>query len=248
MSTHKTDLIYIFLSFHVKYFKDIFEYSNKFREFQKVLYKIPSWTDEKINKEYYSFAKYMHKKFNLNENELLNLIYSRYNIHKKFNIPTINIFWYKSIKKIAKYFYENPYTIKENTKLLQTNQDLQKILNNAFLSFIPIKQILNSTFNNNLNYVFKQKHTQEEDTQEEDIQEEDTQEEDKPEEDTPEEDTAEEDTPEKSNKNSLPYLSSENNDDEYYKSDNMSNEKHINIPKYIFKKNNYNTYKFTNNH
>ena len=67
---YESKLNMILKKYFIKYFKEIYEETKIYREFQKKLYNIPSWSSDKISREYGYFKKYVNKKYDLSENEL----------------------------------------------------------------------------------------------------------------------------------------------------------------------------------
>lgn len=254
---YESKLNMILKKYFIKYFKELYEddASLKLRELQKILYKIPSWSDNKIDKEYGYFTKYIYKKYELNQDDLSKILDLVYSLNIKImtsiydvvsiDIPKFKNFWYKSIKKIAKYFYENPRRIKEHTDVLEKDTDLENILKYVLQRFIPIEEILHLKKQKEHSYDFEKasfsenKHNFEE----------------KPKIEVNLEKT---DITQPVEKNSLIYMSSDEYENEYYKSENnidpieekqieKAEEKEIKIPKYFFKKkNNYNNFKISN--
>lgn len=150
---YESKLNMILKKYFIKYFKEIYEETEIYREFQKKLYNIPSWSSDKISREYGYFKKYVNKRYDLSENELskiLDIIYSL-NIkimtplfdYMNIDVPKFKDIWYKCIKKFGKFFYENPKLIKEN----EQNDSLKLLddtVKNIIQKFIPIKDIINT--------------------------------------------------------------------------------------------------------
>ena len=150
---YESKLNMILKKYFIKYFKEIYEETKIYREFQKKLYNIPSWSSDKISREYGYFKKYVNKKYDLSENELskiLDIIYSL-NIkimtplfdYMNIDVPKFKDIWYKCIKKYGKFFYENPKLIKEN-KQNDSLKLLDDTVKNIIQKFIPIKDIINT--------------------------------------------------------------------------------------------------------
>ena len=158
-----------------KYIKCIYEKDdgkNKRVNFQKALIKITSWSPDKLDNEFYKFSKWTTKKYDIDDRDLqkmLNTIillstqtilnqsvdYIK-SLLNEYEYPKMKIFYYKSIKKISRIFYENPkdiYNIDQNVIL----NNIESITN----TFLPIKEITSvlenhcePTFENckNINY------------------------------------------------------------------------------------------------
>jgi len=146
---YESKLNMILKKYFIKYFKELYDEIKKYKEFQKKLYNIPSWSSDKLIREFGYFTKYVYKKYNLNQNELSKILEIIYNLNIKimtplFNYPINNIpkfkdFWYKCIKKFGKFYYENPKLI--NDDVINYLDDTVK---NVIQKFIPIKDIINT--------------------------------------------------------------------------------------------------------
>jgi hypothetical protein len=147
---YESKLNMILKKYFIKYFKEIYDEVKIYKEFQKKLYNIPSWSSDKLSREFGYFTKYVNKKYDLNQNELSKILEIIYTLNIKimtqlFNYPINNIpkfkdFWYKCIKKFGKFYYENPKLIKDN----ETTNYLDDTVKNAIQNFIPIKDIINT--------------------------------------------------------------------------------------------------------
>jgi len=146
---YESKLNMILKKYFIKYFKELYDEIKKYKEFQKKLYNIPSWSSDKLIREFGYFTKYVYKKYNLNQNELSKILEIIYTLNIKimtplFNYPINNIpkfkdFWYKCIKKFGKFYYENPKLI--NDDVINYLDDTVK---NVIQKFIPIKDIINT--------------------------------------------------------------------------------------------------------
>jgi hypothetical protein len=147
---YESKLNMILKKYFIKYFKEIYDEVKIYKEFQKKLYNIPSWSSDKISREFGYFTKYVNKKYDLNQNELSKILEIIYTLNIKimtplFNYPINNIpkfkdFWYKCIKKFGKFYYENPKSIKDS----ETSNYLDDTVKNVIQNFIPIKDIINT--------------------------------------------------------------------------------------------------------
>lgn len=148
-SIYESKLINIFTKYSIKFIIRIYETADNLREFQKKLYKIPNWSFDKKDTEYKVFLKYISKKFDESERNLNDALENTYICYIKimssvFNyidikIPTLNDFWYKVVKKIGKLFYENPRLIKDEYDYIKIRNTIEFILH----KYIPIKDIIN---------------------------------------------------------------------------------------------------------
>lgn len=157
---YESKLNMILKKYFIKYFKELYDEIkiskskdfnfSIYKEFQKKLYNIPSWSSDKLTREYGYFTKYVSKKYDLSHNELSKILDIIYTLNIKimtplFNYPINNIpkfkdFWYKCIKKFGKFYYENPKLIKDNDTINYLNDTVKNVIQN----FIPIKDIINS--------------------------------------------------------------------------------------------------------
>lgn len=149
------ELANILSKYLYKYIKHIFnkiddEQSSKslYPDFQKRLLSISMWSSNTIDKEYLKFLKWCNKKYNVKQNEMEDLFKQYINLTiqiitktplNSYDIPSdLKNLYYKSLKKIARLYYENPKSIKEECDI----NDLKTIILNKMTSFIPMKDIL----------------------------------------------------------------------------------------------------------
>jgi hypothetical protein len=109
----------IFKKYTRRWVDDLHYIFPKLKDFQKELYKIPSWSTKKKHKEYSLFIKFIIKKFNKDEDTIsytLQKIFENYiNIMSELietpfspNPPSLENVWFRIMKRVGKYFYENP--------------------------------------------------------------------------------------------------------------------------------------------
>jgi hypothetical protein len=137
--------------YFIKYMNKLYSELHSYKDFQYELLKISEWSDNKIKKEYNKFLKFTDKKFDLSENELSKILDIIFGINLKImtslfneielNIPHFNIFWLKCLKRIGKYYYENP---KESLSTPNTTI-LNESIDYMIQKYIPLKDIINST-------------------------------------------------------------------------------------------------------
>lgn len=239
----------IFKKYFISYMKDI--YTSSLRDFQKQLFKIPSWSDDKINKEFKQFIKYTTRKYNLAEDDLTKILDMIFGLYVKtmnnlfdpveVRVPAFNLFWYKCLKRISKFLYENPALIKtpSNDNIsLGIDESIKYIIH----KFIPFKEILNVKSNIIDKYNFNEKYTNTNDNTNDNTN------------------TSQEKYNRQVHKincsdnisSKLKYINSEDFENEYYHTNSEKEEdvkvcdekKQIKIPKFLFnKKKNYNNYK-----
>jgi hypothetical protein len=126
-------------------------------DFQRVLLKIPKWSSNTLEKEYYKFLKWV-KKRNESRNDIQDvkqlgvmlkdiiklsteIIINKSDVYvnallQDYKFPSLQQFFYKCLKKIARIIYENPkslYTIKTELFIEQ--------IDNVLNSMLPSKEI-----------------------------------------------------------------------------------------------------------
>lgn len=146
-------------TYSIKYLKKVFLYleneKNIFKKFQLKLIKIAEWNTEKQNKEYKKFIKWCAAKKNIDEHTLKHIFHNYLTLSiqiiaynnitpenfPKYIYPNLDKVFYKCLKSISRWFYENPKQIQEtlDTKL----ETLKKILKIEIQKMLPLKQILN---------------------------------------------------------------------------------------------------------
>lgn len=159
----RSDLYDILTKYIYKYIRRIFEREKElhstvetrpklYPDFQRVLLQIPKWSSRTLEKEYTKFLKWAKKKNDINTEELetilidivkltTEIMLNKSSIYvtsllQDYKFPSLQQFYYKSLKKIARIIYEEPkslYTIKTSRL---TNQ-IENVLN----IYLPTKQI-----------------------------------------------------------------------------------------------------------
>jgi|688.fasta_scaffold260193_1 hypothetical protein len=234
---YQNNLIEVLKKYYMKFIERT--YQKSLREFQEKLFKIPNWSDEKLDKEYSKFLKFIHEKYDLDEDEftkILNIVYCL-NIkimtsichNLEVNSPKLKKFWYRCLKHIAKYYYEHPKVMLLESDFKKTKIQVEESINNILQKFIPLNEIINATKNppqdkynfdnglgdtDNSSPIYNDSKPQLEVT-----------------------------LASETESNDLKYLLSNEFDNEYYVSDKEDNvkkgneksdEKHIKLPKYVF--------------
>jgi hypothetical protein len=236
-----------------KYYMRFIEkmYEKSLREFQEKLFRIPDWSSDKIEKEYNKFLKFIEDKYDLSEDDFTKTLHIVYGLNIKImtsictdlevNAPKLIKFWYKCLKRVAKYYYEHPKVMLSDNDFRKTKIQIEECINYTLQKFIPLKEIIHANkkppqdtynFDNGLG-----------DTEESQINKHHNDDSEKQLEVNLESET---------DSNGLKYLSSNEFENEYYISDKdndkeedkvkeKSEEKHIKLPKYLFpnKKQNY---------
>lgn len=120
--------------------------------FQKELVKISKWSEDTINKEYFKFLKWCKKKYDYKEQHLQNFLREiitlntmiminkteEYTISllETYDFPKLQIFFYKCLKKISRFFYENPKSITS-----VSFGTLKSYIETITTSMLPLKHI-----------------------------------------------------------------------------------------------------------
>lgn len=151
-------IVDVYSEYCYKYIKKLYSYANniksKIREYQSSLVKISEWSDSKINREHNKYLKWVNKKYNYKQSELedilnkfilytIRIVINKYNVDllKQFiNFESINLqeFFYKCLKRTARFYYENPKYI-ENSKF---SKEIDNIILSVLHSYIPLQEIL----------------------------------------------------------------------------------------------------------
>lgn len=249
--SYQDKLTGILKKYYMKFIEKLYERS--LREFQLKLIKIPSWSDEKIKKEYDKFLKFIKDKYDLSEDDLTKTLHILYGLNIKImtsicvdvevNAPKLSKFWYKCLKRIAKYYYEHPKVMLSESDFKKTKIQIIEFVNYTLQKFLPLKEIINAS----------NKPPQDKYNFDDGIDDSEKSEYNKYNNDDISEKRLQVSLNSRTESSGLKYLSSEEFENEYYLSDNdngnnnkskpkeVSEEKHIKLPKYLFpqqKKNN----------
>ncbi len=250
---YQTKLIEILKKYFTKYISNLFDKS--LRSFQESLLKIPNWSDDKLDKEFNKFIKFSQNRYNLSEENLSKILSIIIGLNVKImsamvddielNLPKFHIFWYKSLKRIAKYYYENPKVMLSELEFKKTKHIMEESVNYVLHKYIPLKEILSKkkepldmyNFDEHLDESYHSHQSRHGDNQSKDKLEV-----------TLESKTASD--------HDLKYISSDEFENEYYHSDKeqevnkknveKSEEKHIKLSKYVFPKKNFRKRKVNN--
>jgi hypothetical protein len=151
----KTKLYNILVKYIYKYLTKLFEKEKSshdsktsrpslYPDFQRTLLKIPKWSENKTNKEYHKFLKWLRKKEDLDENELylmfiniiklsIEIIINKSDIYvnallENHKFPSMKEYYTKCLKRITRIVYENPkqiYSIKTSVLINELDNILQ---------------------------------------------------------------------------------------------------------------------------
>lgn len=151
-------LVKLLEKYFVKYLKKIYDECETLKKFQLYIYNITKWSEKQLNKEYNKFLekmdytsddfiKLLEIVFTLNIKLILNVYYPNDIIDNiEMDIPNENLFWYKCLKSVCKYFYENPKNIKEDIKNNQVIiKDIDNIISKIIKKFLPTSKYINLT-------------------------------------------------------------------------------------------------------
>ena len=247
---YQSKLVEALKKYYMKFIERLYEKS--LREFQEKLLKIPSWSDDKLDKEYNKFLKFIDDKYDLDEEEFTKILHIVYGLNIKImtsicnnlevNAPKLKKFWYKCLKRVAKYYYEHPKVMLSESDFKKTKIQVEDGINNILQKFIPLKEIINANknppqdkynFDNGLGDTDNSLPICNDSNNKLEV-------------------TLES----KTESNGLKYLSSEEFENEYYvsdkednvkKSNEKSEEKHIKLPKYLFPNKKHKNAKFFKN-
>lgn len=149
---YQQQLFDIFKKYYMKFIKRL--YDKSLREFQKKLLKCADWSDDKLDKEYEKFLKFVSNNYDLNEEELTKILHIVHGLNIKIitaicedleiNAPKLIKFWYKCLKRVCKYFYEHPKTLLSETDFKRCKIQIEESINWCLQKFIPLKEIMNA--------------------------------------------------------------------------------------------------------
>lgn len=166
---YQHQLFDIFQKYYMKFIKRL--YDKSLREFQEKLLKCANWSDDRLDKEYEKFLKFVSNNYDLNEEELTKIFHIVYGLNIKIitaicedfetNAPKLIKFWYKCLKRVCKYYYEHPKVLLFDTDFKKTKIQVEESINWCLQRFIPLKEIMNAkhrkksdkyNFNDGLDY------------------------------------------------------------------------------------------------
>lgn len=151
-------LIQYSLTYLTKYLKRMYEYIPRkasFRVFQEELLKIAGWSNSTREKEFQKYCKWINKKYGVSEEALeqmlntcvtltIELIIPKRNEFERvlstFAFPTLESFYFKCIKKIARHLYENPKEIVLDNAEISNN--LKTSLQHIIQEFVPLQMLV----------------------------------------------------------------------------------------------------------
>lgn len=161
---YKYQIKYIYYVFEKQYDDDkqINKLNSLYRHFQKRLLKIADWSSDKLNKEYKKFLEWSKRKYDLQEEELQKILdtiitlFVKIMINKKniivegilesYTFPKLKYFFYKCLKRISRYYYENPKSLKidENNEILNSvyKKTILDLIGSVVYNMLPMKQIM----------------------------------------------------------------------------------------------------------
>ena len=161
---YKYQIKYIYYVFEKQYDDDkqINRLNSLYRHFQKRLLKIADWSSDKLHKEYKKFLEWCKRKYNIQEEELqqiLNTIitlFVKIMINKKniiieglldsYTFPKFKYFFYKCLKRISRHYYENPksLTIDDKNEILNSiyKTTILELIRSVVYNMLPMKQVM----------------------------------------------------------------------------------------------------------
>ena len=147
------ELVGMFSEYIYKYVKKQYRNSETYIDFQKELIKNSKWSDEKVMREYEKFLKFLRKSSEELEYMMKNFLilcirvlsYGYDSNAISLQIPRMEHIFYKGVRRVSKYYFENP-----KEKILVDF----KVIGQMLLDYIPFEKLLNlleTSFINNKN-------------------------------------------------------------------------------------------------
>ena len=141
-------LIKIFMEHLYSYFTRVFKKAHNYIEFQRKMIKIAEWKSSKKQKKVKKFIKWCLKNGYDIENiyetiitysirTILNDEYLSEMAISKYYKYTFDQFFYKVLKRTAKYYYENP-----KIDIVHNDDYIRDIINTSIIVFIPINKLV----------------------------------------------------------------------------------------------------------
>ena len=157
----ETEISNLFGSYYEKYMRKLYKpyhlLKNRERYFQKTLIKIVKWSDEKRRKEYKQFIRWTKEKCHVSESSLQNWfsIYvdasinimlfpnqSKHDYIFEKEVPSVKEFFYKCLKRIARYYYDNPSLMVVGFEDKSKRSDIVEIVSVFLTTFVPFDEII----------------------------------------------------------------------------------------------------------
>ena len=161
---YKYQIKYIYYIFEKQYDDDkqINRLNSLYRHFQKRLLKIADWSSDKLHKEYKKFLEWSNRKYNIQEEELQQILnniitlFVKIMINKKniiieglldsYTFPKFKYFFYKCLKRISRHYYENPksLTIDDKNEILNSiyKTTILELIRSVVYNMLPMKQVM----------------------------------------------------------------------------------------------------------
>lgn len=144
---YQSKLKEILRRYGIKFIKRLYEGST-YKEFQQDLLNLIDWPEDKKRKEYLKFLKHTNDKYDLSEDELSTILGTIFELHLKImtslfdeielTIPKFDVFWFKTLKRMAKYYFESTKSALEN----HDSRVLDEAVEHVIQKFIPLKEII----------------------------------------------------------------------------------------------------------
>ena len=161
---YKYQIKYIYYIFEKQYDDDkqINRLNSLYRHFQKRLLKIADWSSDKLHKEYKKFLEWSKRKYNIQEEELQQILnniitlFVKIMINKKniiieglldsYTFPKFKYFFYKCLKRISRHYYENPksLTIDDKNEIINSiyKTTILELIRSVVYNMLPMKQVM----------------------------------------------------------------------------------------------------------
>jgi hypothetical protein len=157
----ETEISNLFGSYYEKYMRKLYKpyhlLKNRERYFQKTLIKIAKWSDEKRRKEHKQFIRWTKEKCHVSESSLQNWfsIYvdasinimlfpnqSKHDYIFEKEVPSVKEFFYKCLKRVGRYYYDNPSLMVAGFENKSKRSDIVEIVSVFLTSFVPFDEII----------------------------------------------------------------------------------------------------------
>lgn len=157
----ETEISNLFGSYYEKYMRKLYKpyhlLKNRERYFQKTLIKIVKWSDEKRRKEYKQFIRWTKEKCHVSESSLQNwfsiyvdasiniMLFPNHSKHDYIfekEVPTVKEFFYKCLKRVGRYYYDNPSLMVAGFEDKSKRSDIVEIVSVFLTTFVPFDEII----------------------------------------------------------------------------------------------------------
>lgn len=117
------------------------------RTFQKDLTYIAAWSDSRVDREYEKFCKWSLRKRGISERELFDTFADIISlsiqilVNKEIDVKlSVKDLFFKSMKRIARHYYENPSLVKSNYR--DEDGALTRLVETLIHTFVPLQDVI----------------------------------------------------------------------------------------------------------